>query len=193
MAPLRAARAVGLLAAAALAADSARALPTPAAPIDYRMVEVQDGITLGVAVAGPATATEAMVLLHGYPECSWFWRGVVDPLLSKGDLQLWMPDQRGFNHSSKPAGIGSYNVTHLVDDVVGLVAHLQRERGDAAGSKVHVLGHDWGGPVAWLVAGWHPEITKTLTILNGPHPSVFIDEVRRLPPPASPCRARLPL
>lgn len=72
----------------------------------------------------------------------------------------------------------SYNVTHLVADVVGLVKHLQSERGEPAGSKVHVLGHDWGGPVAWLVAGWHPEITKTLTILNGPHPSIFIDELR---------------
>jgi pimeloyl-ACP methyl ester carboxylesterase len=86
--------------------------------------------------------------------------------------------ERGFNASSKPAGIGSYNVSHLVDDVVGLVSHLQKERGDTAGSKVHVLGHDWGGPVAWLVAGWHPEITNTLTIINGPHPSVFIDELR---------------
>ena len=127
------------------------------------------------AVPGPGGG-EAMVLLHGYPECSWFWRGLVDPLLQVPGLQLWMPDQRGFNHSSKPAGIGSYNVTHLVDDVVGLVGHIQSERD--APTKVHVVGHDWGGPVAWLVAGWHPEITKTLTILNGPHPSVFIDELR---------------
>jgi pimeloyl-ACP methyl ester carboxylesterase len=153
-------------------------LPTPQATIEYRTVQVQAGIQLDVAVAGPARAKDAMVLLHGYPECSWFWRGVVDPLLKGGDLQLWMPDQRGFNHSSKPNGITSYNVTDLVADIVGLVGHLQSERGDPAGSKVHVLGHDWGGPVAWLVAGWHPEITKTLTILNGPHPSIFIDELR---------------
>lgn len=82
------------------------ALPTPQAPIEYRTVQVQPGITLDVAVAGSARAKDAMVLLHGYPECSWFWRGVVDPLLAGGDLQLWMPDQRGFNHSSKPKGIG---------------------------------------------------------------------------------------
>ena len=69
-------------------------------------VQVQPGITLDVAVAGSASAKDAMVLLHGYPECSWFWRGVVDPLLAGGGLQLWMPDQRGFNHSSKPNGIG---------------------------------------------------------------------------------------
>lgn len=82
------------------------ALPTPRAPVEYKSVQVQPGITLDVAVAGPATAKDAMVLLHGYPECSWFWRGVVDPLLTGGNLQLWMPDQRGFNHSSKPSDIG---------------------------------------------------------------------------------------
>jgi pimeloyl-ACP methyl ester carboxylesterase len=82
------------------------ALPTPQAPIEYRTVQVQAGISLDVAVAGPVDAKDAMVLLHGYPECSWFWRGVVDPLLKGGGLQLWMPDQRGFNHSSKPDGIG---------------------------------------------------------------------------------------
>jgi pimeloyl-ACP methyl ester carboxylesterase len=82
-----------LLLLCAAGGPPAAALPTPKSPVDYKFVEVQPGVTLGVAVAGSPTTSEAMVLLHGYPECSWFWRGVIDPLLAGGNLQLWMPDR----------------------------------------------------------------------------------------------------
>ena len=58
---------------------------------------------------------------------------------------------------------------------MGLIRHVQRS-GTAA--KVHVLAHDWGGPIGWLLAHSHPELVQTLTILNGPHPSIMIDELR---------------
>ena len=99
--------------AAALLTVVTEALPTPKTPIEYNTVEVSPGISLDVATAGRASKTsETLLLLHGYPECSWLWRGVVDPIIeaySGRDLQLVMPDQRGFNHSSKPKGIGQYN------------------------------------------------------------------------------------
>lgn len=78
-----------------------------------------------------------------------------------------MPDQRGFNHSSKPAGASSYNISFLAGDIAALIGKV------AGGKPVHVVGHDWGGPVAWCVAGWYPQLVKTLSIINGPHPSVF--------------------
>ena len=155
------------------AMTAAVALPTPEMPLTYSKVSVSPGITYDVAMTPPAA--NKLLLVHGWPECSWFWRGVVDPLVTAlggpEKLQLIMPDMRGFNNSAKPEAIGAYNVSHIVDDLVGLV----KQQG---GGKVHVLGHDWGGPIAWLFASRHPELTKTLTILNGPHPSIFIDLLR---------------
>merc|ERR1719436_1470990 len=84
-----------------------------------------------------------------------------------------MPDMRGFNSSTVPHGISNYNISFLVADAVGLI------RAVAGGTKVHVVGHDWGGMmVAWFVAGQYPEFVETLSILNAPHPSVFDDLIR---------------
>jgi pimeloyl-ACP methyl ester carboxylesterase len=166
-----------LLLAVALHLPGGGALPTPAATITYDFVEVSPGISLDVATAGKETG-DTLLLLHGFPECSWLWRGVVDPMLAAygRDLQLVMPDQRGFNHSSKPKGIGQYNASLIVEDAAGLIRHVQAANGNTG--KVHVLAHDWGGPIGWLLAHTHPELVRTLTILNGPHPSVMIDELR---------------
>lgn len=154
----------------------AAALATPKTAISYRNVSVGGGISLSTAVAG--TGDEPMVLFHGFPEASWFWRGMVDPLLKDTSLTLYMPDLRGFNTSSKPPGIDQYNISFLVADAVGLIKAV----GGGSANKVHVVGHDWGGMmVAWFVAGRHPELVKTLTILNAPHPSVFDALIRSDP------------
>eukprot|EP01052_Picozoa_sp_SAG31_P014415 SAG31_NODE_894_length_11172_cov_25.790572_5_plen_229_part_00 len=144
------------------------ALPVPKAPVSYERVHVGDGVALSVAVAG--TGATPMVLLHGFPECSYFWRGVIDPLLEDSSLTLYMPDMRGFNLSSTPPHIFDYNISHLVADTVALIGHT----GGSAKKPVHVVGHDWGGTmVAWVLAAKRPELVKTLSILNAPHPSVF--------------------
>lgn len=67
----------------------------------------------------------------------------------------------------------------LVADAAGLIKHVQETNGNTA--KIHVLAHDWGGPIGWLLAHWYPELVRSLTILNGPHPSVMIDELRHDP------------
>jgi len=150
------------------------ALPTPRAPVTYEMIDVGGGITLDVAIAG--TGKTPMVLFHGYPETSWLWRSLIDPLLTDTSLKLIMPNQRGYNHSSKPKGISSYNISLLVADAVGLINVV------AEGQKAHIVGHDWGGMmVAWCVAGLHPELISTLSILNSPHPAVFDYLIRHDP------------
>eukprot|EP01062_Namystynia_karyoxenos_P006990 TRINITY_DN12447_c0_g1_i1.p1 TRINITY_DN12447_c0_g1~~TRINITY_DN12447_c0_g1_i1.p1 ORF type:complete len:351 (+),score=114.84 TRINITY_DN12447_c0_g1_i1:84-1055(+) len=157
-------------AAAALLCAAAHGLPTPTNPIRYQRVPVSGGQTLNVALAGSAQPKEAVLMLHGYPEASWLWRGCVDPLLrDTTDRMIIMPDQRGFNTSSKPGDVHSYNLTaHLVPDAAALVKALVPQ-----GVKVDVVGHDWGGPVAWAFVSMHPELVRTLSILNGPHPNVF--------------------
>jgi len=80
-----------------------------------------------------------------------------------------MPDMRGFNGSSAPDDIAAYNISALVADTLGLIAAVT-----PPGGKIHLVGHDWGGMmVACVVAGQHPELLHTLSILNAPHPSVF--------------------
>ena len=151
------------------------ALETPKTLIEYSRVQVAPAVTLDVAMAGPAGG-ETLLLLHGYPECSWLWRGMVDPLMAAFaplKLRLVMPDQRGFNQSSKPAGIMSYNATLIVEDAANLIRHVQSQDalaspGGGGGKKVHVICHDWGGPIGWLLASMHPELVKSLTVLNGP-------------------------
>eukprot|EP00051_Salpingoeca_urceolata_P008126 m.103681 g.103681 ORF g.103681 m.103681 type:complete len:303 (-) comp15588_c0_seq3:83-991(-) len=73
--------------------------------------------------------------------------------------------------SYRPSGAGAYNVSLLVEDMVDLITVLKAR--EPSIKKVHVVAHDWGGPVAWTLAGWHGPLLSTLTILNGPHPSVF--------------------
>lgn len=154
----------------------ASALPTPQHEVVYQKVSVAPDIELDVAFAGSMSAPHVVLFCHGYPENSWFWRGVIDPLLDDdvigSQLLLVMPDQRGFNMSSKPLGIMSYNISHLVSDMAALATPLAKK---TPSGKVHVVGHDWGGPVAWMVAGLHSDIVASLTIMNGPHPSVFND------------------
>jgi pimeloyl-ACP methyl ester carboxylesterase len=149
----------------------ASALPVPTNDVRYQMVDVGNGITLSVALAGSTSPSSVVLLLHGWPEASYLWRGVIDPLLKDtSDRLLIMPDQRGFNRSSKPTDISQYNLTaNLVPDMVSLVGKL------APGKKVDVVAHDWGGPVGWSFASMHPELTRTLTILNGPHPIQFME------------------
>jgi len=152
-------------------ASICNALPTPKAAVSYERVNVGGNITLSVAVAG--TGMTPMVMFHGFPECSWFWRGTIDPLLEDPSLKLFMPDMRGFNHSSAPKGISNYNISFLVADAIGLIKAI------GSGDPVHVVGHDWGGMmVAWFVAGQYPNLVRTLSILNAPHPSVFDDLIR---------------
>jgi pimeloyl-ACP methyl ester carboxylesterase len=123
-----------------------------------------NGINLHVIQAGPVDGP-LVILLHGFPEYWAGWRKQI-PALAAAGYRVWVPDQRGYNRSDKPAGIAAYNLDQLALDIVGLM--------DAAGvDKARVAGHDWGAAVAWWLGIKHPHRLEKLAILNVPHIAVM--------------------
>ena len=108
---------------------------------------------------------ELVLLLHGFPQTSFSWRNQLDALSAAG-YRAVAPDQRGYSPGARPADVGEYRVERLVGDVLGFADALGVER-------FHLVGHDWGGAVAWQVAGRNPERLRTLTSLSTPHPAAF--------------------
>jgi len=123
-----------------------------------------NGVRLHTVQAGPEDGP-LLVLLHGFPECWYGWHRQLGPLATAG-YRVVIPDQRGYNLSEKPAGVGSYHIRELAADVVGLI--------DALGyDQAAVAGHDWGAAVAWWLALEYPERLSQLCVVNVPHPTVF--------------------
>ncbi len=133
---------------------------------------IVNGLRLHVVEAGPIDGP-LVVLLHGFPENWYLWRRQIAPLAQAG-YRVIVPDQRGYNLSDKPAGIHNYRLEALVADIRELIQAYGRERAS-------VVGHDWGGGVAWQLAIEHPEIVEKLIILNAPHPAAFRRELRENP------------
>ena len=148
-------------------------MPEPLAADSFETLRLRaNGINLHVAVAGPADAP-LVVLLHGFPEFWYGWRRQIGALAAAG-LSVAVPDQRGYNLSDKPAGIAAYHIDRLADDVLGLTDALGQER-------FAVVGHDWGGVVAWHLAGRNPERVRRAVILNAPHPAILGNFARSHP------------
>ncbi len=103
-----------------------------------------------------------IVLLHGFPEFWFGWRLQIEPLVAAG-FRVVAPDTRGYNLSSKPEGFEAYAVDLLAADIRGLI----EERG---AESALLVGHDWGGSIAWTIAMNHPEVVDRLAILNAAHP-----------------------
>lgn len=131
--------------------------------LELDRIALATGVTLNVQSGGPKGG-EAIVLLHGFPESHRTWRAVA-PALAE-DYFVVAPDQRGFGASDKPAGVENYRTDRIVDDLVALADALELER-------FTLVGHDWGGAVAWLAALRHPERIARLVAVNAPHPYVF--------------------
>jgi len=131
-----------------------------------------NNVTLHVKMAGP-TDGDVVLLLHGFPEFWYGWKAQIDVLASAG-YRVIVPDQRGYNLSSKPSAVEAYRMRELVADVIGLIDYSGHE-------KVYLVGHDWGGGVAWATAIRRPERIRKLAILNTPHPGVFLDQLRSNP------------
>lgn len=111
-----------------------------------------------------------MVLLHGFPECSLTWRSQLLALGAAG-YRAVAPDLRGYGDSDKPRAIADYRIEKLAQDVTGLIVALGRE-------AAHLVGHDWGGFIAWHVAMWSPAAVRRLCILNMPHPQQMVRGLR---------------
>jgi pimeloyl-ACP methyl ester carboxylesterase len=123
-----------------------------------------NGVTHHVVEAGPADGP-LVILLHGFPEFWWGWRRQIGALAAAG-FRVIVPDQRGYNLSGKPRGIGAYDLDTLAADVVALAERCGHP-------TFRVVGHDWGGLVAWWAATRHPDRVERLCVLNAPHPEVF--------------------
>jgi pimeloyl-ACP methyl ester carboxylesterase len=116
---------------------------------------------------------EPVVLLHGFPEFWYSWRHQLRALAAAG-FRAVAPDLRGYNASDRPARVADYRVRKLVEDVAGLIRALTP-------GPAFVVGHDWGGVLAWRLAALHPELVRKLAILNAPHPAAYRAELRRNP------------
>ena len=132
----------------------------------------RDSIRLHAVAAGPQDGP-VVLLLHGFPEFWYSWRKQIGPLAAAG-FRVIVPDQRGYNLSSKPPVVEAYQLENLVSDIVGVVDQLGQER-------VYLVGHDWGAVVAWGVALFHPRRLHKLGILNVPHPLVMMRAARHNP------------
>jgi epoxide hydrolase 4 len=128
-----------------------------------------NGIGVHYVTAGSG---DLILFLHGFPE---FWYEWKNQLVDFGrDHQAVAPDLRGYNLSSKPTQVESYDMKLLVEDVRALADHLGHRR-------LTLAGHDWGGVVAWAFAAAHPDYVSKLIIINAPHPAVFQRELASNP------------
>lgn len=123
------------------------------------------GLTFDVRDAGPGDGTP-VVLLHGFPQDSRSWERLA-PLLHARGLRTLAVDQRGYSPGARPRSRWAYRLSELTADVGALVE--QHRLG-----PVHVVGHDWGAAVAWMLAARRPDLVRTLTALSVPHPAAFV-------------------
>lgn len=123
-----------------------------------------DGLTFDLRDLGP-TDGEVVILLHGYPESKECWAEVATSLADAG-YRVLAPDQRGYSAGARPRGRRAYALDRLMGDVLALAD-------EAGASRVHVVGHDWGGVVAWGMGRHHPHRLASLTSLTTPHPSAL--------------------
>jgi pimeloyl-ACP methyl ester carboxylesterase len=130
---------------------------------EFRRVPLSTGVALNVALAGEP-ASPPVILLHGFPESHRTWREVAPRL--QGDFYLIMPDQRGFGASDRPQEVEAYATDTLVSDIFALAEALGLER-------FALVGHDWGGAIAWPAALRNDPRLMRLAIVNAPHPLVF--------------------
>ena len=125
------------------------------------LIELGD-VTVNVRDDGDG---EPVLLLHGWPDDGSLWRHQTAALLERGYRTI-VPDLRGFGGSSRPGAVEAYDAPHLVGDVVGVLDHLGIPR-------AHLVGHDWGAAIAWMVAALVPDRVASITALSVGHPSSF--------------------
>ena len=117
-----------------------------------------------VDVAGPADGTPVL-MLHGFPQSRRAWASQAEALAAAG-FRCVAPDQRGYSAGARPDGVDAYAAGNMVADALGLM--------DALGhATFHLVGHDWGGQIAWLTATAAPERIRKLAVLSRPHPAAF--------------------
>jgi pimeloyl-ACP methyl ester carboxylesterase len=120
-----------------------------------------NGFRFAARAAGPADGRRVL-LLHGFPQTSWCWRAQLGALAAAG-YRAVAPDQRGYSPGARPADVADYSMPCLLADVMALADKMEMDTFD-------LVGHDWGGMVAWQAATHHPERVRSLTSVSTPHP-----------------------
>lgn len=139
--------------------------------LEHAYVET-NGIQLHVVQQGPKDGP-LVILLHGFPEFWYGWRKQLSYLADKG-YRVWAPDQRGYNLSDKPEKVRDYHIDLLARDVASLIAVSRAE-------KVILVGHDWGGIVAWRTVRMYPQLIERLVIMNPPHEAAMRGQIKKNP------------
>jgi epoxide hydrolase 4 len=150
------------------------------ARLHAQQADVFDRVTHGYAVSEGGVKIHyaslgkgpLVVMIHGFPDFWYSWRHQMAALSQ--NFQVVAIDQRGYNLSDKPKGVENYDIKLLVGDVAAVVRHLKAERAT-------IVGHDWGGIVAWQTALAMPQMVERLIILNLPHPNGLLRELRTNP------------
>ncbi len=142
-------------------------------PLQRTWVNTASSIPAGVKIHYVASGEgPLLVMIHGFPDYWYTWRNQI-PTLAE-NFQVVAIDLRGYNKSDKPEGVESYAMPELVGDVKAVIEHFGKK-------QAVIVGHDWGGAIAWSFAMDHPEMTERLVILNLPHPNALRRELANNP------------
>ncbi len=128
-----------------------------------------NGLNFDVETAG-AQGAPLVLLLHGFPQTSYTWRHQLEPLAQAGYFAV-APNQRGYSAGARPQSVSAYATENLLGDALAMIGHFGYER-------AHIVGHDWGGQLSWLLAAHHPAAVASLTVLSRPHPQAFLRAMR---------------
>jgi pimeloyl-ACP methyl ester carboxylesterase len=123
-----------------------------------------NGLRFGARAAGPANG-RPVLLLHGFPQSSLSWQPIL-PMLAGAGYRAVAPDQRGYSPGARPDALAAYKVSELVSDVLAIADTMQM-------STFDLVGHDWGGMIAWVVAARHPDRVRNLAVVSTPHPGAL--------------------
>jgi pimeloyl-ACP methyl ester carboxylesterase len=132
-----------------------------------------NGFAFNAIACGDASAP-LVLFLHGWPSFASSWRRVM-PLVAAAGFRAVAVDQRGYSPGARPAEVADYSVDHLLSDIDGFARALA---GDA---RFHLVGHDWGGLIAWPYAAHYPERLASLTVLSTPHSKAFLEAIKADP------------
>lgn len=128
-----------------------------------------DGLRFDVRDEGPLDGPPVL-LLHGFPQRASSWDAVA-PLLHREGYRTLAPDQRGYSPGARPRRRRDYAIDRMVGDAEALVAEI--------GAPVHLVGHDWGAVVAWLLAARRPDLVRSLVAVSVPHPAAYRQSLLR--------------
>lgn len=152
------------------AAAEAVAEAQPAPEDGMQRIQIEVGSFRFDALAAGPEGGPLVIMLHGFPQSSYEFRGQI-PVLAEMGFRVVAPDQRGYSPGARPSGVAAYAIPELVADVIGMADALGRE-------SFHLVGHDWGAAVAWFAALSYPDRVESLVPISVPHPFAFAEALQ---------------